>query len=104
MTVETLGEDFDPGPQAFLDTAAAMAACDLVITMDTSAAHLAGALGVRTWTALPLIADWRWLTDRTDSPWYPRMQLFRQDVRGDWTGVFARMEAALRAEVDLPPA
>jgi len=99
MAVETLGDDFDPGPQAFVDTAAAMTCCDLVITMDTSAAHLAGALGVRTWLALPAVADWRWLIDREDSPWYPSMRLFRQHARGDWADVFARMEAALTAEL-----
>ncbi|MFZ3004985.1 MAG: tetratricopeptide repeat protein [Phenylobacterium sp.] len=99
MTVEDLGETFDPGPQMFVDTAAAMASCDLVITPDTSAAHLAGALGVRTWLALPHLADWRWLTDQTDSPWYPTMRLFRQSVRGDWSGVFSDMEDALRNDL-----
>ena len=98
MAVETLGEAFDLGPDAFIDTAAAMACCDLVVTMDTSVAHLAGALGLRTWVALPYISDWRWLIDRTDSPWYPSARLFRQPSRGDWPGVFADMEAALRAE------
>jgi tetratricopeptide (TPR) repeat protein len=99
MAVESLGGDFDPGPEAFVDTAAAMACCDLVIAMDTSAAHLAGALGVRTWVALPYIADWRWLIDRTDSPWYPSVRLFRQSVRGDWDDVFSRMRAALETEL-----
>lgn len=98
MRVETLGDDFDTGEAAFLDTAAAMACCDLVITLDTSIAHLAGALGVRTWVALPFIADWRWLAERSDSPWYPSMRLFRQCARNDWDGVFADMKAALEAE------
>lgn len=98
MTVETLGEDFDPGPDLFLDTAAAMMACDLVITPDTSVAHLAGALGVSTWLALPSVADWRWMTERRDSPWYPTMRLFRQPVAGDWTSVFAAMAAELEEE------
>lgn len=98
MTVETLGDDFDPGPDAFVDTAAAIAACDLVVTMDTSVAHLAGALGARTWVALPYVADWRWLDGRPDCPWYPNTRLFRQTVRGDWTGVFTTMESALTAE------
>jgi tetratricopeptide (TPR) repeat protein len=99
MAVETLGDDFDPGPDAFLDTAAAIACCDLVITMDTSVAHLAGALGARTWVALPLVADWRWLMGRSDSPWYPSATLFRQRERGDWSAVFEDMAAELAAEL-----
>lgn len=99
MAVETLGDDFDPGPDLFVDTAAAMTACDLVITPDTSTAHLAGALGVRTWVALPYVADWRWLMGRADSPWYPATRLFRQTERGVWDSVFAEMAAALRAEL-----
>lgn len=98
MRVESLGEDFDPGPDAFVDTAAAMACCDLVVTVDTSVAHLAGALGVPTWVALPYVADWRWLSDRTDCPWYPSLRLFRQAVRGEWGHVFAEMTKALRDE------
>lgn len=101
MVVESLGDDFDPGPDAFVDTAAAIACCDLVITMDTSVAHLAGALGARTWVALPLVADWRWFIDRTDSPWYPRTRLFRQGERGVWDGVFEEMAAVLRGELGL---
>ncbi len=99
MAVEALGDDFDPGPDLFVDTAAAMAACDLVITPDTSTAHLAGALGVRTWVALPYVADWRWLMGRADSPWYPNTRLFRQVERGVWDSVFAEMAATLRAEL-----
>ncbi|HZL36002.1 MAG TPA: tetratricopeptide repeat protein [Tepidisphaeraceae bacterium] len=76
---------------AFVDTAAIMKSLDLVVTSDTSIAHLAGALGVRTWLALPYAADWRWLLDREDSPWYPTMRLFRQPQPRDWAGVFARM-------------
>lgn len=96
MRVETLGDDFDAGPDLFVDTAAAMMSCDLVITPDTSTAHLAGALGVPAWTALPYVADWRWLMSREDSPWYPAMRLFRQTDRGVWDDVFARMAAELR--------
>lgn len=103
MAVETLGADFDPGPDAFVDTAAAMACCDLVIAMDTSVAHLAGALGVRTWVALPYVADWRWLVEGADCPWYPSLRLFRQHVRGEWSNVFADMEQALRRELSSPP-
>lgn len=101
MAVEQLGDGFDPGPDIFVDTAAAIACCDLIIAMDTSVAHLAGALGARTWVALPLVADWRWLTDRTDSPWYPHTRLFRQTERGVWDGVFDEMAAVLRGELGL---
>jgi tetratricopeptide (TPR) repeat protein len=79
----------------FMDTAAVLANLDLLITCDTAVAHLAGALGVAVWVALPLAADWRWLRERNDSPWYPTMRLFRQDRRGDWQGVFRRIETAL---------
>jgi hypothetical protein len=99
MVVETLGEDFDAGAEAFLDTAAVMHCCDLVITSDTAVAHLAGALGVRTWVALKYVPDWRWMLDREDSPWYPTMRLFRQGSRGDWPSVFDDMTKALLAEM-----
>jgi Flp pilus assembly protein TadD len=81
---------------AFMDTAAIMMNLDLVITSDTSIAHLAGALGVPVWVALPFVSDWRWLLDRNDSPWYPTMRLFRQKKLGDWAGVLEEIEAALR--------
>jgi tetratricopeptide (TPR) repeat protein len=95
MHVETLGDAFDGGPDAFIDTAAVMTLCDLVITSDTAVAHLGGALGVRTWVALKAVPDWRWLRDRTDSPWYPTLRLFRQKSRGEWTSVFSEIEAEL---------
>jgi tetratricopeptide (TPR) repeat protein len=97
LAVETLGADFDAGADAFVDTAAAMQALDLVITSDTAIAHVAGALGRPVWVALQHAADWRWLEDRTDSPWYPSMRLFRQPVPGDWDGVFAAIRAALES-------
>lgn len=100
MAVETLGDGFDPGPDIFVDTAAAMACCDLFITPDTSVAHLAGALGVKTWLALPKVADWRWMDARADSAWYPSLRLFRQAEPGDWSGVFTAMAAELKAQVD----
>jgi hypothetical protein len=67
-----------------------------VIAPDTAVAHLAGALGVPVWLALPMACDWRWLADRDDSPWYPTMRLFRQKRWGDWDEVFARMAGELR--------
>lgn len=97
--VEELGPDFDAGPDAFLDTAAAMAALDLVVTIDTSLAHLAGALGRPTWIALKYVPEWRWLLQRDDSPWYPTARLFRQRAPGDWDSVFADMTEALRAKL-----
>jgi len=87
--------EFDEGPNAFLDTAAMMMACDLVITADTAPAHLAGALGVPTWVALKHVPDWRWFMDRNDSPWYPSVKLFRQPEARDWERVFDRMAAEL---------
>jgi len=79
----------------FMDTAAVMRNLDLVITCDTAVAHLAGALGVPVWVALPFVPDWRWLLDRSDSPWYPTMRLFRQEMPGDWDGVIRRVAVEL---------
>ncbi len=94
--VEDLGRDFEPGgADAFLDVAAVMESLDLVITSDTSIAHLAGALGRPAWVALKWVPDWRWMLDREDSPWYPTLRLFRQERPGDWHGVFEGMRAAL---------
>jgi ADP-heptose:LPS heptosyltransferase len=73
-----------------------MADLDLVISVDTSVVHLAGALGTPVWTLLPRTADWRWLLDRDDSPWYPTMRLFRQTERGDWPEVLRRVADNLR--------
>jgi len=81
----------------FCDTAALIEEMDLVISIDTSVLHLAGALGRPAWVMLAYAADWRWLAGRNDSPWYPTMRLFRQRSPGDWAGVFAAMAAALRA-------
>ena len=80
----------------FVDTAAVMEHLDLVVTSDTAIAHLAGALGRPVWVALGQDCDWRWGTDRDDSPWYPTMRLFRQTAFHDWHGVFAAMSAALQ--------
>jgi tetratricopeptide (TPR) repeat protein len=100
MRIETLGADFDAGADAFVDTAAAMTCLDLVVTCDTSVAHLAGALAVPVWVALKSDAEWRWLTERADSPWYPTMRLFRQSQRGVWRDVFEAMARELTALVE----
>jgi Tfp pilus assembly protein PilF len=92
--VETV-DGLDAGPDAFLDTAGVMENLDLIVTSDTSIAHLAGALGRPVWVALRHVPDWRWMLDRDDSPWYPTMRLFRQGGDGDWAPVFAAMAQAL---------
>ena len=75
--------------------AAQVAAMDLVITIDNSTAHQAGALGVPVWVQLPFAPDWSWLERRSDSPWYPSTRLFRQSKPGDWQGVVEAVQAAL---------
>jgi tetratricopeptide (TPR) repeat protein len=95
IQIETLGDDFDAGPDAFVDTAAIIENLDLVITVDTSIAHLAGALGKPVWIAIKNVPEWRWLLDRDDSPWYPTAHLFRQSSRGRWSDVFERMAQGL---------
>jgi Flp pilus assembly protein TadD/ADP-heptose:LPS heptosyltransferase len=94
--IERPGDDFDAGPEGFLDTAAAMAALDVIVTSDTAAAHLAGALGRPTLLLLKKAADWRWLEGRPDSPWYPTLELFRQAATGDWSGPAIAVAARLR--------
>jgi tetratricopeptide (TPR) repeat protein len=86
--------DEDSGP--FMDTAAILKTIDLVICTDTALPHLAGALGVPAWLAVPYVPDWRWLLEREDSPWYPTMRLFRQKQHGDWTSVFERIADELK--------
>jgi len=95
MRVERLSADFDAGADALVDAAAAMTCLDLVVSCDTSVAHLAGALAVPVWVALKGDAEWRWLTGRGDSPWYPTMRLFRQERRGVWGDVFEAMAREL---------
>jgi hypothetical protein len=97
IPVETLGADFDSGPDAFLDTAAVMASLDLVVTIDTSIAHLAGALGRPVWIALKHVPDWRWTMHGTGSRWYPNARLFRQPTVGDWSTPFNEIAATLGA-------
>ena len=79
----------------FADTAAIVAELDLVISIDTAVAHLAGALAKPVWLLLPFVADFRWLRDRRDSPWYPTARLFRQPAPGDWDSVIAEVAAEL---------
>ncbi|HQR70639.1 MAG TPA: tetratricopeptide repeat-containing glycosyltransferase family protein [Burkholderiaceae bacterium] len=83
--------------ETYADTAALISQLDLVISVDTSVAHLAGALGVPVWVALPFTPDWRWQLNRSDSPWYPQARLFRQSTRGNWKSVVDAMTAALTA-------
>lgn len=93
--ITVLGDDLDTTAGPFMDTAAVVRSLDLVIACDSALAHLAGALGTPTWLALDTFPDWRWMSDREDSPWYPHHRLFRQVTAGDWTPVFARMQALL---------
>lgn len=97
LPMEMPGPDFDAGGDAFVDTAAIMQCLDLIITSDTSIAHLAGALGRPVWVVLKKVPDWRWEITGETSRWYPSMRLFRQPTRGDWAGVFARVADQLNA-------
>jgi tetratricopeptide (TPR) repeat protein len=90
--------DLSPQLNDFADTAAALCALDLLISVDTSVVHLAGALGRPVWTMLPFTPDWRWLLEREDSPWYPTLRLYRQMRRNDWSNVFERLRADLRRQ------
>ena len=91
--------DLAPELEDFADTAAAITHMDLVISVDTAVAHLAGALGAMVWTLLPFNPDWRWMLDRDDSPCYPTARLFRQNRPGSWTPVFDRLRRALHDEI-----
>ncbi len=90
--LDNWGEDF----QDFSDTAAAVANLDLIISIDTSVAHLAGAMGKPVWVMLPAVPDWRWMLHRSDSPWYPGMRLFRQPAQGQWKPVIQHIENRLQ--------
>lgn len=94
--VITFGSDFDETHGRFMDSAALMMNLDLIITADTCTAHLAAALGKEVWILLPFSAEWRWLQQRTDTPWYPNnMKLFRQKIPGDWNSVIKEVKKAL---------
>lgn len=96
----TMIRDLGSSLRDFLDTAAALLRLDLVITIDTSVAHLAGALGRPVWVLLPYIPDWRWLLTRENSPWYPSMRLFRQSASREWDSVFDKLRQLLREELE----
>lgn len=95
MKMTSLGEEF----KDFSDTAAVIENMDLVISIDTSVAHLAGAMGKPVWVMLPFVSDWRWLLNRNDSPWYPTMRLFRQKSPGDWDTVCREIASELQVLV-----
>jgi hypothetical protein len=91
--------DFGPELTDFADTAGLMSQLKLIITVDTSVAHLAGAMGRATWLLLPFSPDWRWLMQREESPWYPTMRIFRQTKLGDWGEMIGRVVSELLREV-----
>jgi hypothetical protein len=99
-------DDLAPQLTDLAETAGAMQHLDVVVTCDSAPAHLAGALGLPVWIAIPAVPDWRWLQEREDSPWYPTARLFRQRERGNWTEVFAQIALALQRLCDrdgIPP-
>jgi ADP-heptose:LPS heptosyltransferase len=89
-------ENIDTTHGRFMDTMAIIQNLDLVVTVDTSIAHIAGAIGARVWLILPKCSDFRWFTDRTDSPWYPTMRIFRQKPYDPWEPVLAEVSTALK--------
>jgi tetratricopeptide (TPR) repeat protein len=100
MNVQSFGPTFD-ADVPFADTAGVMCNLDLVVTTDTSVAHLAGGLGVPVWVALPYAADWRWRSSGSTTPWYPNMRLLRQTQRGQWGTCFLQIKQALEAHMQL---
>ena len=96
----SFGTDFDKKHGSFMDTAALIKSLDLVLTIDTSVAHLAGGLGIPVWVMLQYSSDWRWMLDRNDSPWYPTMKLFRQPKPGDWDSVISDVRTELLSKIN----
>ena len=96
FVVHGFGDDFDKTHGSFMDTAAIMKALDLIITVDTSVAHVAGGLGVPVWIILPYESEWRWLEERSDSPWYPTARLFRTKELEKWEPVIDNVKAELK--------
>ncbi len=94
LNIVDLSESLDN----FATTAAYLNQCDLVISVDTSIAHLAGAIARPVWIALAFHADWRWFRDRTHSPWYPTARIFRQSQPDHWQGVFQDMQGTLHSD------
>jgi tetratricopeptide (TPR) repeat protein/ADP-heptose:LPS heptosyltransferase len=100
VKIITFDGNFDQSNGRFMDTAAVMKNLDLIITVDTSICHLASGLGVPTWVMLPNPPDWRWMLDRSDSPWYPTIRLFRQPTPGDWESVVQMVAKELKQLVE----
>jgi ADP-heptose:LPS heptosyltransferase len=92
--------DLSHDQENFAETAAVISQLDLVISVDTAVAHLAGAMGKPVWALLSTSADWRWMVDREDSPWYPSARLFRQHEAGDWTGVACQVRRAMEELIE----
>lgn len=99
VKIITFDGDFDESNGRFMDTAAVMKNLDLMITVDTSVCHLSSGLGVETWVMLPNPADWRWMMNRTDSPWYPTMRLFKQPTPGDWESMIKDVAEELKKHI-----
>lgn len=97
--VNHFSDELDKGDQAFFDTSAVIQNCDLVVTSDSSVAHLAGALGQATWLVLKKVPDWRWFLEQTHTPWYSNMKLYRQQHFDDWKPVFKRIENDIREQL-----
>jgi len=101
FAIKSLGVDFDGSHGAFMDTAAVMHELDLVISIDGSIAHLAGAVGAPVWVLLPCESDYRWFTERSDTPFYPTMRLFRQEEYGNWEQIISHISKELEQMVLL---